>query len=127
MENRLSFNDVLEKTSKEHKIYVDELGGFIPYGDLTLEDFIEITKSKPDSDVEWNRRILYAAWRHADPTVTLDGISKKIPVKLILKIVKEIVPVVFPTVPLGNSPEAKADKQSTSSKSSVSLSTKSAK
>ena len=103
-EKRLNFNDILAEFSaeKEHRVYVKELGGYIPYKDLTLEDFSEITKKRDDA-IEMSKLALYKAWHKADPTVTLEGIEK-IPARIILKIVSKISPTLFGTAPLETLP-----------------------
>ncbi len=109
LEKTLSFNEVLTKieTIRKHSVYVEELGGSIPYCDLTVEDFIEITKNKNEDNTELNVKIFFKAWHHADPKVTLEAVRTKIPLPIVLKIVKEIVPGLVQTVPLGNSPGPK--------------------
>jgi hypothetical protein len=109
LEKQLSFTDVLAKTDamRKHNFYIEELGGSIPYWDLTVEDFIEITKNKNEDPLELNIKIFFKAWHHADPKVTLEAVRTKIPLPVILKIVKEIVPGLVQTVPLGNSPVPK--------------------
>jgi hypothetical protein len=109
LEKQLSFTDVLTKTEamRKHSVYVEELGGSIPYCDLTVEDFIEITKNKNEDPLELNIKIFFKAWHHADPKVTLEAVRTKIPLPVILKIVKEIVPGLVQAVPLGNSPGPK--------------------
>ena len=99
-EKRLSFSDILSQcaTEKEHRVYVEELGGYIPYRDLTLEDFAEIMKKQSDL-VEMSKLALYKAWHKADPTVTLVGMDK-IPARVILGVINEIAPVLFGAVPL---------------------------
>jgi hypothetical protein len=99
-EKRLSFSDILSQcaSEKEHKVYVEELGGTIPYKDLTLEDFREIMQKQGDP-VEMSKLALFKAWSKADPTVTLEGINK-IPARIILGVINEIAPVLFGTVPL---------------------------
>ena len=102
-EKRLSFSEILSRyaSEKEHRVYVEELGGFIPYRDLTLEDFAEIMR-KRDDPVELSKLALYKAWSKADSTVTLEGINK-IPARIILGVINEISPVLFGTVPLSQS------------------------
>jgi len=109
LEKQLSFTEVLAKTEtiRKHSVFVEELGGSIPYCDLTVEDFIEITKNKNEDNTELNVKIFFKAWHHADKQVTLEAVRTKIPLPIILKIVKEIVPGLVQTVPLGNSQEAK--------------------
>jgi hypothetical protein len=109
LEKTLSFNEVLTKTEtiRKHSVFVKELDGSIPYCDLTVEDFIEITKNKNEDNTELNVKIFFKAWHHADPRVTLEAVRTKIPLPIILKIVKEIVPGLVQTVPLGNSPAPK--------------------
>jgi hypothetical protein len=105
LDKQLSFTDVLTKTEamRKHSVHVEELGGSIPFCDLTVEDFIEITKNKNEDPLELNIKIFFKAWHHADPKVTLEAVRTKIPLPIILKIVKEIVPGLVQTVPLGNS------------------------
>ena len=102
-EKRLGFNEILSQcaSEKEHKIYVEELGGCIPYKDLTLEDFREVML-KQGTPVEMSKLALFKAWSKADSTVTLEGINK-IPARIILGIINEIAPVLFGTVPLSAS------------------------
>ena len=109
MEKQLSFADVLTKTEsmRKHSVYVEELGGSIPYCGLTVEDFVEICKNKNEDPLELNVKILFKAWHHADKQVTLEAVRTKIPLPIILKIVKEIVPGLVQTIPLGNSPAPK--------------------
>jgi hypothetical protein len=109
LEKQLSFTDILTKTEamRKHSIYVEELGGSIPYCDLTVEDFVEIAKNKNEDPLELTIKIFFKAWHHADPKVTLEAVRTKIPLPVILKIVKEIVPGLVQTVPLGNSPAPK--------------------
>jgi hypothetical protein len=102
-EKRLNFSEILSQcaSEKEHKVYVEELGGYVPYKDLTLEDFTEIMKKQGDS-VEMSKLALFKAWSKADPTVTMEGINR-IPARIILGIINEIAPVLFGTVPLSQS------------------------
>jgi len=116
LEKTLSFNEVLVKTEtiRKHSVYVKELGGSIPYCDLSVEDFIEITQNKNEDNTELNVKIFFKAWHHADPRVTLEAVRTKIPLPIILKIVKEIVPGLVQTVPLGTSQDPKLAEESTS-------------
>jgi len=99
-EKRLNFSDILSQceAEKEHKVYVEELGGYIPYKDLTIDDFEEIMKKQGDA-VGMSKLALFKAWRKADSTVTMEGIDK-IPARIILGIISEIGPVLFGTTPL---------------------------
>ena len=101
--NRLVFNDVLSRAAaeKEHKVYVEELGGYVPYKDLTIDDFEEIMKKQGDA-VGMSKLALFKAWHKADPTVTMEGINR-IPARIVLGIINEIGPVLFGTTPLGTS------------------------
>jgi len=101
LEKMLSFAEVLAKAEpKQHKVFVEELDAYIPYGDLTLEDFAEIYDKK-SNPVELSTQVVFKAWRKADSTVTLEGIRKKIAVKIVIKIMNEIVGKVLLAGPLG--------------------------
>jgi len=99
-ENRLTFSDILSKAAvaKEHRVYVEELSGYIPYKDLTIDDFEEIMKKQGDA-VGMSKLALFKAWHKADPTVTIEGIDK-IPARIILGVITEVAPVLFGTTPL---------------------------
>jgi hypothetical protein len=113
---RLSFAEVLAKTEKisEHQIYVEELGGCIPYCDLTVEDFAEIYQKRDEDPLELSVKAFYKAWHKADPTVTLEAVKKKIPLRILLKVINEVVPGLFQTAPLGTLPVRQSAEQSTS-------------
>ncbi len=114
MDKKLVFTEILAKAEPTlHKLWVPELDGYIEYCDLTLEDFSEIYNAK-SSPVELSKKVVFKAWSKADPNVTMEGISKKIPLKIILKIVNQIVGDVFLTGPLGTSPAAQSEEPSTS-------------
>ena len=116
-EKQLTFAEVLAKTEKlmQHQIYVEELGGSIPYCDLTVEDFAEIYQAKGQQDpLNMSVKAFFKAWSKADPTVTLEAVKTKIPLRIVLKVVNEIVPSLFQTSPLGTSPVRQSAEQSTS-------------
>jgi len=102
-EKQLTFAEVLAKTEKlsEHQIYVEELGGSIPYCDLTVEDFAEIYQTKDQDPLDLSVKAFYKAWHKADPTVTLEAVKTKIPLRIVLKVINEMVPSLFQTAPLG--------------------------
>ena len=115
-ERPLTFAEVLDISSRisQHTAFVKELGGSIPYRDLNIEEFAELTKNKDEDKTELAMKILFTAWHKADPTVTLEDIRKKIPIKVTLKLVKDITPELFKVGPLGASRGRRVDKQSTS-------------
>ena len=102
-EKQLTFAEVLAKTEKlmQHQVYVEELGGNIPYSDLTVEDFAEIYQTKDQDPLDLSLKAFYKAWSKADPTVSLEAVKTKIPLRIVLKVVNEIVPNLFQTSPLG--------------------------
>jgi len=81
---------------------------------LALEEFAELTKDKEENKTEQSFRILYTVWHKADPTVTLDGVRKKVPLRIALKLVKKMTPELFQTDPLEPSQGAPQAEQSTS-------------
>ena len=115
-EKQLTFADVLGKTEKlmQHTVYVEELGGLIPYRDLTVEDFAEIYQTKGQDPLELSVKAFFKAWNKADPTVTLEAVKTKIPIRIVLKAVGEIVPSLFQTSPLETSRVRPSAEQSTS-------------
>ena len=115
-EKQLTFAEVLAKTEKlmKHQIYVEELGGNIPYCDLTVEDFAEIYATKDKAPLELSVKAFFKAWSKVDPSVTLEDVKTKIPLRIVLKVVNEIVPSLFQTNPLGTSPVRPSAEQSTS-------------
>jgi len=102
-EKQLTFAEVLAKTEKlmQHQVYVEELGGNIPYCDLTVEDFAEIYQTKDQDPLDLSVKAFFKAWNKADSTVTLDSVKTKIPLRIVLKVINEIVPNLFQTSPLG--------------------------
>ncbi len=98
----------------EHQIFVEELGGLISYCDLTVEDFAEIYATKDQDPLELSVKAFFKAWSKADPAVTLEAVKTKIPLRIVLKAVNEIVPSLFQTSPLGTSPVRPSAEQSTS-------------
>ena len=115
-EKQLTFAEVLAKTEKlmQHQIYVEELGGNIPYCDLTVEDFAEIYQAKGQDPLDMSVKAFFKAWSKADPTVTLEAVKTKIPLRIVLKVVNEIVPSLFQTGPLETSQGRQSAEQSTS-------------
>jgi len=102
-EKQLTFAEVLAKIEKlmQHQVYVEELGGNIPYRDLTVEDFAEIYQTKDQDPLDLSVKAFYKAWSKADPTVSLEAVKTKIPLRIVLKVVNDIVPSLFQTSPLG--------------------------
>lgn len=113
---RLTFADILEKVdvTKERSIYIEELDGSVPYRDLTVEDFTAIYKSQDENPVELSIRAFWKAWNKADPTVTLEAVRTKIPLRIVLKFISEALPNLFRTGPLGTSFSPQLVEQSTS-------------
>jgi len=116
MKKRLTFAEVLAKTEaiNEHSVYVEELSGSIPYCDLTVEDFAEIYKAKDQDPLDLSVKVFCKAWHKADPTVTLEAVKTKIPLRIVLKVINELVPSLFQTGPLGILPDRRSAEQSTS-------------
>jgi len=114
-EKRLTFAEVLAKTEKtsKHEVYVEELSGSIPYCDLTVEDFAEIYQAKDQDPLDLSVKAFYKAWHKADPTVTLEAVKTKIPLRIVLKVINETVPGLF-AAPLGTSQGRPLAEQSTS-------------
>ena len=59
-------------------------------------------------------KAFYKAWNKADPSVTLEAVKTKIPLRIVLKAVNEIVPSLFQTAPLGTSQGRPSAEPSTS-------------
>lgn len=116
LKKRLTFADILEKVdvTNERSIYIEELCGSVPYRDLTVEDFTEIYKSQDENPVELSIRAFWKAWNKADPTVTLEAVRTKIPLRIVLKFISEALPNLFRTGPLGTSFSPQLVEQSTS-------------
>jgi len=121
LEKRLTFAEILAKAEElgEHKVYVEELGGCIPYRDLTVEDFAEIMKKREDP-VEMAVKAFCKAWSKADPSVDIEAVKTKIPLRIMLKVVNETVPGLFQAGPLGTSQGALGAAPSISSRNSAS-------
>jgi len=113
---RLTFAEILAKSEElsERSVYVEELGGYIPYKDLTVEDFAGIYHQRSEDPLELSVQAFYRAWSKADPTVTLDAVKTKIPLRIILKVINETVPDLFQTAPLAKQPERPLAERSTS-------------
>lgn len=113
----MTFADVLGKTEKmmleQHTVYVKELGGNIPYYDLNLEDFADIYQ-KDQKPADLSAKAFYKAWSKADPTVKLEDVKTKIPLRISLKVINDIVPGLLTTTPLGISPARQSAEQPSS-------------
>jgi len=120
VERRLTFAEVLAKAEElsEHKVYVEELGGNIHYKDLTVEDFTEIYQKRDEDPLELSAKAFFKAWSKADPTVTLEAVKTKIPLRIMLKVINEVVPGLFQIGPLGTSQGLPLAEPSISSKGS---------
>jgi len=122
MERRLTFAEILAKAEElsEHQVYVEELGGYIPYRDLTVGDFAEIMKKRDEDSVEMAVKAFCKAWSKADPSVDMEAVKTKIPLRIMLKVVNETVPGLFQAGPLGTSQGVQAAAPSISSGNSAS-------
>ncbi len=115
-EKRLTFAEVLAKSEElsERRVYVEELGGYIPYKDLTVEDFAGVYQQRGEDPLELSVQAFYRAWSKSDPTVTLEAVKTKIPLRIVLKVINETVPNLFQTAPLPKQPERPLVEQSIS-------------
>lgn len=122
-EKTLSFKEILAKGNQIKKIYIEELGASISYGELNFEELSEVYEQKGKA-MEMSLHALYLAWKKADPEVNLDDLRKTIPGHIVLKLTEKIVPGLLSAGPLGKPPAPSSAKQPSDSKSSGSASKK---
>lgn len=69
-----AFADLFEEATKPIIVYVPELGCNVQYGQLTVQDLMEIDQI--ENKVQAGQEILFRMWQRGDETVTKDKFNK---------------------------------------------------